>query len=117
MSNRRRNIELALKQKILLESDEKGCVITALAVKYDITSSMIYAWRSDRNKSKSSSEEVSSNFVELLARDTPLLPTKTVIELEHIEVELRFKDFTFTIEGKLSNQKFRDVIELLSTSC
>ena len=117
MSNRRRNIELTLKQKILSESDEEGCTITALAAKYDIASSMIYGWRSDRNKSKLSSEEVSSNFVELLANDALPLPATTVIELEHIEAELKFADFRFTIAGKVSNQKFRDIMELLSASC
>ena len=117
MSKRKRNIELGLKEKILSESDEVGCVITELAAKYEVAVGMIYAWRSDRNKVKHRSEASGGNFVELLSDEKEQISVAPSIDPEHIEAELKFADFRFTIAGKVSQQKFKDIIELLSASC
>ena len=69
MLDRRKSIEPSLREKIISESNEVGCVITNLAAKYGITAEMIYAWRSRRNKmnhgsKKRRSEKSDNNFVE-----------------------------------------------------
>ena len=113
MSNRRKSIAPSLKEEILSESDKPDCTITELAKKYDVTTKLIYSWR--RNRKQSITQQDTNNFVELLANDPP--PPVPSILMTHIDAEMCFEDFRFSIRGKLSNTKFKAVIELLSSTC
>jgi len=37
--------------------------------------------------------------------------------LEYIKTELKFAEFSFSIEGKISNKKLHKIIELVSNPC
>ena len=121
MSNQRNTISDSVKEQILLESDDPKCVITKLASKYGVAANQIYNWRSRKRQElqpPSAFEALdigSDNFVELVSNDQEELPTS--IEIEYIQTELKFPDFTLSIEGKLSTNKFHKFIELASSVC
>ena len=115
MSNNRKSIAMLLKEKILLESHEPQCVITELALKHGISPNRIYNWRNKQNKTNSAVAQASDNFVELIATDGASLAI--LMPIEYVKTELRFLDFSFSIEGKISNQKLTSIIELLGSVC
>ena len=115
MSNQKKTVSDSAKAQILLESDDPNCVITELASKHGITSSQIYNWRNKRNSTKLSTTQATDNFVELVANDLEPLPAS--IAIEYIQTELKFAEFSFSIEGKISNKKLHKIIELVSSPC
>jgi len=116
MSNQRTAVSDKVKEQILLESDDPKCVITKLAFKHGVTANQIYNWRSKkRSQSKYSSTQIPNNFVELVSNDVGSLPTPIV--LEYIQTELKFAEFSCSIEGKISSQKLHKIIELVSSAC
>ena len=115
MTNQKKSISNSSKAQILLESDDPTCVITQLASKHGITASKIYNWRTKRNRSKVSREQSTDNFIELVANDLEEFPV--TIAIEHVQIELKFAEFIFSINGKISNKKLHKVIELLSIPC
>lgn len=116
MSNQRSVVNDEIKEQILLESDDPKCVITQLASKHGLTANQIYNWRSKkRSQSKYSSTQTPHNFVELVSNDLAALPTP--IALQYIQTELKFAEFSCSIEGKISTQKLHKIIELVSSSC
>jgi len=115
MSNQRTVLSDAVKEQILLESDDPKCVITKLASKHGVTANQIYNWRSKRNHPEPSAITASNNFIELVANNEEAIPT--LIEIEYIKTELKFPEFLFSIEGKISTTKLQKIIELVSSSC
>lgn len=123
MLNQRNTISDAVKEKILLESDDPKCVITKLASKHGVRANQIYNWRSKKRqglKPPSTSlaqvlDNPSDNFVELVTNDSEELPAP--IEIEYIQTELKFSEFTLSIEGKISTNKLHKIIELVSRAC
>jgi len=116
MSNQRNTVSASVKEQILLESDDPKCVITKLASKHGITANQIYNWRSNkRTQQRYHTTKISDNFIELVTNDLEALPT--LIEIEYIKTELKFAEFSFSIEGKISNQKLQKIIELVSSRC
>lgn len=120
MLNQKNTISDSVKKQILLESDDPKCVITKLASKHGVTANQIYNWRSQkRQHSKPSATQAldysSDNFVELVTNAQEESPTP--IALEYIQTELKFAEFTLSIEGKISTNKFYKIIELVSSSC
>ncbi len=116
MTNQKKSISNSSKAQILLESDDPTCVITQLASKHGITASQIYNWRTKRNQSKVFIEQSSEDdFIELVANDLEEFPT--IIAIEHVQIELKFSEFIFSINGKISNKKLHKIIELLSIPC
>jgi len=117
MTNQIKLLSDSAKKQILLESDDPKCVITELASKHGITANKIYNWRSKRSGSKntSSSTPASDNFIELVANDVETAPT--LIEIEYIKTELKFAEFAFSIEGRVSNKKLQKIIELAGSVC
>lgn len=117
MSNQRIVLSDAVKEQILLESDDPKCVITKLASKHGVTANQIYNWRSKkRSQSKySSTHNIPNNFVELVSNDGGSLPAPIV--LEYIQTKLKFAEFSCSIEGKISSQKLHKIIELVSSAC
>ena len=112
MSNQRQSISPVLKEQILRESDDPECVITQLASKHGITANQIYNWRNKRLSSKSPIDEKPNDFIELVPEESV-----TPIALEHVETELKFAEFSFSIEGKILSSKLHKIIELLSIRC
>ena len=99
MLPRKKSLSSQLKAQILLESDEIDCTISHLALKHRISASRIYHWRYIRNKLSAS--KVSNEFVELIPEVLSSLPS-----MEYIQTNLKFANFTFSIEGKLSHKKY-----------
>jgi transposase-like protein len=121
MLNQRNTVSDSLKEQILLESDDPKCVITKLASKHGVTANQIYNWRSKKRQELQSPcafealDIGSDNFVELVSNDQKELPR--LIEIEYIQTELKFPDFTLSFEGKISAQKLHKIIELVSSVC
>jgi transposase-like protein len=115
MQNQINPLSDSVKEQILLESDDPKCVITQLAAKHGITANRIYNWRSKRNHPELSAITASNNFIELVANNEETIPN--LIEVEYIKTELKFPEFFFSIEGKISTAKLQKIIELVSSSC
>jgi hypothetical protein len=116
MSNQRNTVSDSVKEQIILESNDPRCVITKLASKHGVTANQIYSWRNkERAQAKSPVIQISDNFIELVADDEESLPT--FIKIEYIKVELKFAEFSFSMEGKISTQKLHKIIELVSSTC
>jgi transposase-like protein len=116
MSTQRNRVSDSVKKQILLESDDPKCVISKLASKHGITANQIYNWRSKkRTQPIYPRTQASDNFVELVANDIESLPSP--IEIEYIQAELKFAEFSFSIEGKISTKKLHKIIELVSSAC
>jgi len=120
MLNQRNTISDTVKKQIILESDDPKCVISKLASKHGVTANQIYNWRSKkRQQYKSSATQVldnpSDNFVELVTNDPEELPVP--MEIEYIQTELKFAEFTLSIAGKISINKLHKIIELVSSAC
>ena len=115
MPNQINPLSDSVKEQILLESDDLKCVITKLASKHGITANQIYNWRSKRNRLEAFSIKATDNFIELVAEEEEALPS--LIEIEYIKTELKFAEFSFLIEGKISNRKLQKIIELVSSPC
>lgn len=110
-----KRISTSTKKQILEESDDPKCVITNLELKYGITANQIYTWRSNRNKSKANISGSNEGFIELVPNvvESPPKP----ISIENIQMELKFSDFTFSMQGKISKKKCQQVIGILSSAC
>jgi transposase-like protein len=115
MQNQINPLSDSVKEQILLESDDPKCVITKLATKHGITANRIYNWRSKRNHPGLSAITASNNFIELVANNEETIPN--LIEIEYMKTELKFPEFLFSIEGKISTTKLQKIIELVSSSC
>lgn len=116
MPNKRTRISNAIKEQILLESYNPKCDITELASKHGVTAKRIYNWRSEKRKqSQSPVTQAIDNFIELVANDQKSLPTP--IAIEYVQTELKFADFSFSIQGKISNKKLHKIIELMGSVC
>ena len=115
MSNQRTRVSDSVKKQILLESDDPKCVISKLASKHGITANQIYNWRSKKRMEPIPRTQASDNFVELVANDIESLPSP--IAIEYIQTKLKFAEFSFSIEGKISTKKLHKIIELVSSAC
>jgi transposase-like protein len=120
MSNQRNSLNNLVKEQILLESDDPQCVITKLASKHGVTANQIYNWRSQKRQHSKPSvaqalDDSSDHFIELVTNAQEESPTP--IALEYIKTELKFAEFSFSIEGKISNKKLHKIIELVSSPC
>jgi len=123
MLNQRKTVSDSIKEQILLESDDPKCVITKLASKHGVRANQIYSWRSKkRQELKLPSRSVAQvlddpldNFVELVTNDPEGLPAP--MEIEYIQTELKFSEFSLSIEGKISTKKLHKIIELVSSAC
>jgi hypothetical protein len=116
MSNKKITLSDSVKEQILLESDDPKCVITKLATKHGITANQIYSWRSKKRAGQiQRTTKISDNFVELVSNDLGLLPIP--IAIESVQTELKFSEFSISIEGRMSINKLHKIIELVSSTC
>ena len=113
MSKLRKSISQSEKEEILSESDKPDCVITELAKKYDVRAGLIYSWRKKRSESV---ESVGNHkFIEVIAEEAK--ESEEVLSITHIETEMHLEEFRFSISGKISNSKYKSLIELLVSVC
>jgi len=114
MQNKKNTISDLVRAQILLESDDPKCVISKLASKHGVTANQIYNWRSKRRKQpRYPTTKISDKFVELVGHDLEIL----AIPIEYIQTEIKFAEFSFSIEGKISTKKLYKIIELMSSTC
>ena len=71
-------------------------------------------WRAGRNRN-SRDVNSGSSFVELVPEEKDY--EEKSLTLKKVEARFEFDDFSFSIDGQVSNEKLRAIIELLSCSC
>lgn len=103
-------VNAKVKDKILKESYEKGCVITELGKKYGISEKTIYGWRR-RNKDYGE-DKIQGNLekfievpIKVEARDSGKSRLK--------KAELVYERFRIEINGEISSTKVAEIIQIL----
>jgi transposase-like protein len=108
-----------LKLEIIKASRMPGCVVSDVAKSYNISPNLLYAWRSDCNKSAEKIKNM-NDFVELSLNkssiQTPSLATNST-NLFLKKVSLEFNNFTFELEGNVSSKKLVQLISILEEPC
>ncbi len=96
-----------IKEKILKESYNAGCVITELAKKYGVPESTIYGWRG-KDKKKNNIKELKSatNFIEVSVKEKV-----STVNLK--KAELIYEEFRIQIEGEISSTKIAPIMQIL----
>ncbi len=115
-SNKKNKFSDSIKEQILLESDDPKCVITKLATKHGIKANQIYNWRNKKRAGQiESTTKRSDNFGEIVSNELGLFSTAIVIE--SVQTELKFSEFSISIEGRMSINKLNKILELVSSAC
>ena len=110
-----------LKAEIMAASRVPGCIVSEVAKSYNISPNLLYGWRSKNGKSNQ--QEVLSeskiinkgNFVEL-SLDKAISQSPNLI-LKKVSLELEFDEFSFELQGHVSNQKLVKLITILEQPC
>lgn len=128
------------KERILKACSEPGCVISKIAARYGVRARLLYQWRSKARagkelgilESEDDGNSISKSFIELVPEKKEMSVDKALsltrssrkaasgtgqLMIEKIRVELKFAEFSFKLEGKISSVKYQRVIELLSSVC
>jgi transposase-like protein len=96
-----------IKEKILKESYQEGCVITELAKKYRVPESTIYGWRGkDKKKNNIKEPKADANFIEVSVKEK-------VSTTNLKKAELIYKKFRIEIEGEISSSKIAPIMQIL----
>lgn len=117
MNKSRRDITAEQRKQIISESYVSGCVISQVAQSYGISKETLYGWRS-RERRKRREEAKANNsgnkFIELSIQKTTVQETKCTILKK---AELKFNDFSLSIEGSVSSSKLLEIVKILDRSC
>ena len=103
-----------LKNMLIEESLQPGCVVAGLARRYGIFKNTIYGWRSRCNKSKLSSvmpelpatTSGSGQFVELSVNES-----EQSLNLQ--EVTLKFSNLSISMQGQIKSSVLISVVKTL----
>ncbi len=114
-----KKVRSELKNMIIEESLQPGCVVAGLARQYGISKNTIYGWRSRCNKSTLSSvipelpaatSGLSSQFVELSINE----PEQS---LNLQEVTLKFNNLSISMQGQIKSSVLISVVKTLEEVC
>jgi transposase-like protein len=101
------------KDQILQASYEPGCIISELAKQYEVSSRIIYDWRS-KKKQKSvvvTSESSTADFVELSVNP----PCKEAAILKRAVLE--FNNLSISIDGNIKSSTLLQMLNIIEGSC
>lgn len=111
-----KKINPEVREKILLESMESGCVIAEIARRYGIRKERIYNWRGQHSKKVETSvksEAAVNNFVEAkIECSDESQDISSVLK----KASLEFTDFTLSIEGSFKVSQMKQIIEVLCST-
>ena len=113
-----------LKLEIIKASRMPGCVVSDVAKSYNISPNLLYAWRSDSNKSNrnKSADKIKNmnDFVELSLNKSSIQTSSLATKSTNLflkKVSLEFNNFTFELEGNVSSKKLVQLISILEEPC